>query len=100
MRLGSLLRGRVSRLVIMGVAFVALSGLPAYADSGGHYRQAGPFHGASFRSVVCQITGWLQNGNTCQTNGWYQYQNDQAYQPPQPQPTDVVDRVHDDGNSR
>jgi hypothetical protein len=104
MKLGSLLTGRVSRLVITGVAFVALSGVPAYADSGGYYTQAGPFHGAGYRSVACRVTGWLQNSNTCQTNSWDQngapYQNDPGYQAPQPQPATVVDHVHDDGNSK
>jgi hypothetical protein len=45
MTLNSLLSRRMSRLVIMCTALVALSGLPAHADSGGYYQHAPGYWG-------------------------------------------------------
>jgi len=87
--MSSWLNRRVSRLVIMGAAFIVLSGLPAYADSGGYYTHP------NYWSNRCQDAGRFQNGNRCRNDGWYQ---NAQYQ--QPQPTTVADRTHDDGNSK
>jgi len=83
--LKSLLTGRVSRLVILGAAFVMLSGLPAYADSGGHdWRDRG---GYDHQSEQCWNQNWNQNWNSCQ-------------QPAQQQPNALPPINHDDGNSK
>jgi hypothetical protein len=90
MILSSLWNSRIARLAVMGVAFVALSGLPAYADPGGDYAQHNPGYGAYYGTGNCQDTGWGQNNNWCQNGRGYQnggryqygapYHNGRGYQ--------------------
>jgi len=86
--LGALLNGRVSRLVVMSAVFVALSGLPAYAQSGGYYRH-------NQGNAWCQGGRRDQNDSRCQQ---VQYQPQSLPAPYQPPPMPV--RGPDDGNSK
>lgn len=81
---GSLLNGRVAQLAIVGAAFIALSGLPAYADSGGYYQQYNPSYGTNYRNSSCQDARGYWNYNQCQNDRGYQnggrYQTGGRYQ--------------------
>ena len=94
--LRALANGRVARFVVLSAAFVALSGLPAYAQSGGHYR-----HNQSSES--CQAGRW-QQANTCRGQP-QQYRGPEYQAPAQPQPdrggpAQSPARIPDDGSSK
>ncbi|GEM_PF-3516718 len=90
MTLRSMFRGPVSKLALVGAALLMLSGVPAYADSGGYHGQ-GPYdYGTRYGSGSCQQPGGWNGwnaGNRCQNNGQYRgpqyYQNDRRYGAPQ-----------------
>jgi hypothetical protein len=97
--LRSLLNGRVARFVVLSAAFVALSGLPAYAQTGGYYQH-------NQGSQTCQA-GRRQHANACQAqpqqnqgSGW---QAPAWRAPAQSQvsgPAQSPAHIPDDGNSK
>lgn len=88
--LRTLTNGRLARLVLLSAAALALSGAPAYANTGGFHQWQHRDRG--YQQQGCQVQGWrsYQNWADCQ-----QPQDQGAPQAPQPDP-----RIHDDGNSK
>jgi len=93
--LRSMFRGPGSKLVLVCAASLMLSGVPAYADSGGGYGQAPYGYGAPYGNGSCQQPGGWNGwnaGNGCQNGGGYRGTPDQPYRGPRNAPSYQDDR--------
>jgi hypothetical protein len=97
--LQSLLNGRVGRLAVLSAMFIALSGLPAYAQSRGYDQH-------NNQSESCQVSRWHQTNNCQPQQNQGNWQGDQGNSQgsqgtaPVAQPAQSPAHIPDDGNSK